>query len=70
MRVQPWIPIRNTACGLYRVCEQPDDPDREKTQATAVFEIRAESVIWRVDGGIDECCDDGLIPSGEIEAAS
>src|SRR3546814_19415602 len=38
-RTRPALPI-------YR--KQPDDPDNENTLATAVFEIGADRVAWRV----------------------
>src|SRR3546814_14527120 len=39
-RTRPALPI-------YR--KQPDDPDNENTLATAVFEIGADKVAWRVN---------------------
>jgi hypothetical protein len=59
-RAHPLLPIHR---------EQPDDPDNENTLATAVFEIGADRVVWRVYDGISEtprfAMYGGLIPFAE-----
>lgn len=55
----------SAALPVYR--EQPDDPDDENTLATAVFEIGADRISWRVYDRIADqpayAADGGLIPS-------
>lgn len=54
-----------TALPVYR--EQPDDPDDENTLATAVFEIHADRVSWRIYDGVGEppcfTAEQGLVPT-------
>lgn len=55
---------------VYR--EQPDDPDNENTLATAVFEIAADRVSWRVYDCRGErpryAADTGLTPGEEVQS--
>lgn len=72
--IDPLTVLRDRASAalpIYR--EQPDDPDDENTLATAVIEIGADGVSWRVYDRIADqpayAADHGLIPSRQEPAA-